>query len=645
MDFKSAFRLLLLVVCAASFAAAKSGETTATFLTLGVGGRPSAMGEAYIGLAEGVNALPYNPAGVANLDAAEVSATHAEWLQGLRYEYVAFAYPLSRGTLGGGVRALTVGGFELRTDPDNPSEEPEGTFGATDVAVDVSYAYPLSDVLAMGATAKVINQRIHNVSATGVAGDVGVYWAPRPSLSAGLAARNLGPPVTFEEESSPLPMTAEVGLGYRLYDRKVILTGAAEKPFKDDLLYKGGVEYSPFEFISGRVGYVYGLDTLGNTGLTGGLGVNVAGFSFDFAVAPYGDLGTTYRAGFTYAFGRERRRITEEVAAEFERQRRVVIASLSAKAESYYRAGNYQGAVDTWDLILVWDPENAEAAAKLEEARDRLNEQRVAEHVEKAEAFFTAGKYSEAALEYSLARKIDPTNETAVVGLARAEEELAKEEARQKEEVARLLEQARAAYSRGEYTVAIARWESVLAMEPGNAEAAANLEGAQARVATMVKDYKLAARRYADGRDWVSASSNWDRALRLAPGDAEAAAGRDEASAVLAREAETFVSAGVSLYERGDLNGAEAKMIAALNLQPGNARANLYMSKIRNKRAAQKEAAVDFTSIYMNGVQAYTNNQYRAAIAYWQQIPANDPLYRKAQTNIKRAKAVLKELE
>jgi hypothetical protein len=93
------------------------------------------------------------------------------------------------------------------------------------------------------------------------------------------------------------------------------------------------------------------------------------------------------------------------------------------------------------------------------------------------------------------------------------------------------------------------------------------------------------------------------------------------------------------------LNGAEAKMIAALNLQPGNARANSYMSKIRNKRAAQKEAAVDFTSIYMNGVQAYTNNQYRAAIAYWQQIPANDPLYRKAQTNIKRAKAVLKELE
>ncbi len=636
---------VLLIVCAASLATARSGETTATFLTLGVGGRPSAMGEAYVGLAEGVNTLTYNPAGAANLDAAEVSAMHAEWVQGFRYEYVAFAYPLSWGTLGGSVRALTVGGFELRTDPDNPSEEPEGTFGAADVAVDVSYAYPLSGVLAVGANAKIINQRIHDVSATGVAGDVGVYWEPRPSLSAGLAARNLGPPVTFEEESSPLPMTAEVGLGYRMFDRKLVLSGAAEKPFKADFLYKGGVEYAPLEFISGRVGYLLGLDTQGNTGLTGGLGVNVAGFSFDFAVAPYGDLGTTYRAGFTYVFGRERRRITEEVAAEFERQRQEVIASLSGKAESYYRAGNYQGAVDTWDLILVWDPENAEAAVKLEEARDSLNEQLVAEHVEKGEAFFAAGKYSEAALEYSLAQKIDPTNEAAIIGFARAEEELAREEARQKEEIARLLEQARAAYSRGEYTTAIARWESVLGLEPGNAEAAANLEGARVRVAGMVGEYKTAARRYADGGDWVSASSKWNRALRLAPDDEEAIAGRKEARAALAREAETFVSAGVSLYERGDLNGAEAKMIAALNLQPDNGRASSYLTKIRKKRAAQKEAAVDYNSVYMKGVQAYTDNQYRAAIAYWKQIPAKDPLYRKAQTNIKRAKAVLKELE
>jgi tetratricopeptide (TPR) repeat protein len=636
---------LLCTACAVSFAGAKSGETTATFLTLGVGGRPSAMGEAYAGLAEGVNSLAYNPAGVAYLDVAEVSATHAEWLEGLRYEYVAFAYPFSRGTLGGDVRALTASGIELRTDPLTPTEEPEGSFGVTDVAVDISYAYPLSRVLALGASAKFISQSIYDASATGGAGDFGVYWAPRPSVSAGLAARNIGPGVTFEDSSSPLPMAAEAGVGYRFFERKVILSAAVEKPLRDEILYKGGAEYSPFEFISGRAGYLYGLDTGGSTGLTAGLGVKVADFSFDFAVAPYGDWGMTYRAGFTYAFGRERRRITEEVAAEFEKQRQEMIASLSAKAESFYRAGNYRGAVDTWDLILVWDPENAKAAIELDNAQDRLNEQLVAEYVARAEAFFNAGKYSEAALEYSLAQKIDPTDETAIVGLARAEEKLAEEEARQKEEIAKLLAQARNAYSRGEYLTAIMRWESVLELEPDSAEAAANLEDARARVASMVEDYKAAARRQAEVRGWVAALSNWERALRLDPDDAEASEGRATARAALAREADGFVNAGVILFERGDLNGAEAKMIAALNLQPDNVRANSYLTSIRRKRAVQREAAIDYAAIYMKGVQAYTNNQYRAAIAYWQQIPSKDPLYRKAQTNIRRAKAVIKELE
>ncbi|NIT37292.1 MAG: PorV/PorQ family protein [candidate division Zixibacteria bacterium] len=645
MGYKKILSPGLLILFPASFAFAKGGETTATFLTLGVGGRPSAMGEAYAGLAEGVNALAYNPAGVANLEAAEVSAMHAEWVEGIRYEYVAFVYPVPWGTLGADVRALTVGELELRTDPANPSEEPEGFFSATDIAVGLNYARPLRRSLGVGAGARLISQKIYNSSAVGVAGDLGLYWTPDASLSAGLAARNLGPPVTFEEKSSPLPMAAEIGLGYRLLGRKLILSAATEKPFKDEFLYKGGVEYNPFAFLSGRVGYIYGLDVGGSTGLTSGLGVNVAGFSFDFAMAPYGDLGLTYRGGFTYVFGRERRRIMEEVAAEFEERKRGMIASLSAKAEGYYREGNYQGAVDTWDLILVWDPENAEAAARLEEARERLNEELVAEHVGKAEVFFAERKCSEAALEYALAKKIDPTNAAALAGLARAEEELAREEARQKEEVAKLLEQARAAYSRGEYLTAIARWEAVLELEPENAEATANLEDARARVSDIVAKYKASATRFSTAGDWAAALSNWRRALRLAPDDDEAAAGAAKARAVLAREAQALVKAGISLYERGDLNGAEAKMIAALNLQPDNANASAYLVKIKKKRAAGKRAVANYTAIYMKGIEAYTNHQYRAAIAYWQQIPAKDSLYRKAQTNIKRAKAVLKELE
>jgi tetratricopeptide (TPR) repeat protein len=648
--YRSVFLIIISSLWGASSAGGDTGETTATFLTLGVGGRASALGEAFTGLAEGVNALAYNPAGVASLDVAEVSATHAEWLLGSRYEYVAFAYPMSWGTLGVAARALTIGDLEIRSDPLNPSEEPEGSFRATDIAADVGYAYQLMSTLGVGVNAKVINQKIYETSSTGFAGDVGVYWKPHPTLSAGLAGRNLGPPVSFEEESYPLPMTTELGLGYRMFDSMVVLSAAAEKPLRDDFLYKGGVEYNPFRFLSGRVGYLYGLDTGGNTGITGGVGVNVAGFSFDVAVAPYGDLGMTYRAGFTYAFGRERKRITEEVAArmaeEFERQKKQMIAALSAKAEEYGAAGNYQEAVDTWDLILVWDPDNAEAAGRLENARELLNAELVAGHNGRGDEFFAEAKYSEAALEYSLALKIDPTDAAAIAGLARAEEALAREEARQREEIARLLEQARAAYSRGEYVTAMNKWQAVLEMEPGNAEAEANLESARARVADMVEGYKADARRYEAAGNWGSALAAWNRILRLAPEDAEAAEGRARALGAISREAESLVDAGVAAYERGDLEAAEKKFIAALNVQPDHSRAQAYLTRIKDKRAGQKKAEErDYTSVYLSGIRAYTNHEYRAAIAYWEQIPSSDPLYAKAKTNIRRAKAVLRELE
>ena len=650
MRLRGTVRWLIAFVLSSAVAAGGSGETTATFLTLGVGGRPSAMGEAYAGLAEGANALAYNPAGVAGVESAEVTAMHAEWLEGLRYEYVAFIYPTSWGTLGVDARAFTTGEMELRTNPVNPPEEPEGAFSATDVAVDLSYARALATTFAAGVNAKLVSQKIYDSSAVGFAGDAGLYWAPLPGFSAGLAARNLGPDVAFEQESSPLPMTAEVGLAYRLLERTVVASVAAEKPFRDDFLYKGGVEYNPFSFVAGRVGYIYGLDTGGYTGLTGGLGVNVGGFSFDFAVAPYGESGTTYRAGFTYVFGRERRRITEEVSArmaeEFERQKKQMIAALSAKAESYYEAGHYQEAVDSWDLIMVWDPENAEAAARLENARERLNEELVAEHNARAEAFFAEGKYSEAAREYSLAQEIDPTDAVAVAGLARAEEELAREEARQREEIARLLEQARVAYSRGEYATAVAKWRTVLEMEPDNVEAKANLGDAQARLAGMAEEAKVNARRYEAAGDWGAALASWNRVLRWTPDDEEAAAGKERAAAALAREADSLVDAGVAAYERGDLDGAEKKLLAALNLQPGNPRATAYVARIKEKRATQRKGApADYTSVYLKGIQAYTNHEYRAAIAYWEQIPSDDPLYSKARTNVRRAKTVLKELE
>jgi len=636
---------------ASSVFAAAGGETTANFLTLGVGGRAVAMGEAYAGLADDVNSMAYNPGAVARLDAPEISAMHAEWFEGMRYEYLAYAHPTNLGVFGGDARAFLSGPLELRTDPQKPSPEPEGTFSAADFAVDLNYAYPFSAALAAGVNAKAIYQNLYDTSAFSCAGDAGVYWAPFKNFGAGLAARNLGPDVKFAEKGFPVPMSGEIGLGYKFWRNRVVVAAAAEKPFKDDFLYKGGLEFSPFEYFSGRVGYIAGLDTGGLTGLTAGLGVNIAGFNFDLAYAPYGDLGSTYRAGFTYAFGREKKKIvaevTRKVQEEFDRQRREMIAALSAKADAASSTGDYEEAVETWDLILVWDPDNQTAADKLQQAIDLLTAQRLADHIAKGEAFFAGGKYNEAALEFTLAQKLDPTNAAAIAGLARAQEESAKEEARHAARISKLMEQARTAYGDGDYAAAMKKWQEVLLMEPDNAEARASLDAARSRVANLVADLKTKALKAEGQRNWGGALIYWRRALALAPEDEAAIAGKSRVASAADREVAGLVDEGVALYNRGDLNGAEGKLLAALNVAPDNARASAYLARVKNDRQGKTapKGKADYTAVYLKGIEAYTNHKYRAAIAYWEQIPAGDPYYSKAVNNIRRAKTVLKELE
>lgn len=146
--------LLLLAPCeggafAQSFQNAKYGGD---FLSTGVGARPLAMGGAYVSLASDATAAVWNPAGLANLPAADLALMHSERFAGLvGIDYAAFALPLDGPN--GDVVAVSllrqgVDGIQntLRAwDPDRnlPIEGAADAireFSATDVALYVSYA-------------------------------------------------------------------------------------------------------------------------------------------------------------------------------------------------------------------------------------------------------------------------------------------------------------------------------------------------------------------------------------------------------------------------------------------------------------------------------------------------------------------------
>lgn len=279
------------------------GTSGAAFLKINAGSRPAAMGEAFGGIADDINALFYNPAGTSKLERPEFTAQYGSWFQGISYNMLGFAYPVRGiGSFGLGVVSLGVSDMEKRS---ADTENPESKFGANDSAYILHYSRPVMESLSAGINVKAINLKIDTESASAYAADLGVLWAtPVERLSAGLVVQNMGSEVKFVKEGDPLPLNIKAGFGYLLPLGKVSLLTAGldfNLPRDNDMMISGGAEYKRNFMIDLNAAVRAGYKTVsqeklgGLSGLTCGAGINWKQFGLDFAWVPYGDLGETYR--------------------------------------------------------------------------------------------------------------------------------------------------------------------------------------------------------------------------------------------------------------------------------------------------------------------------------------------------------------
>ena len=102
--------------------AAGPGTSAATFLKLGFGARPLALGETFVALADDPSALHYNPAGLAMHETKrgspssvpsryELLVSHALHIQDMRLSQFA----LMKKPFGVSMTYLSIGGLERRT--------------------------------------------------------------------------------------------------------------------------------------------------------------------------------------------------------------------------------------------------------------------------------------------------------------------------------------------------------------------------------------------------------------------------------------------------------------------------------------------------------------------------------------------------
>jgi len=282
-----------------------SGTTGSQFLKLGVGSRPAGMGEAFVAVADDLNALYWNPAGLGNVEGRQASLIHTEWFQCIRYEYIGYCQPLAGGVIGAGATFLWIDGIERRT-TDTP--EPEGYVPARDLSVSVAYGKGLSERLNAGLSLKGIYRQLDNSTAGGAAIDIGLLYKPSPgAFTLGLAIQNIGAQGAFINEPDPLPLNLKAGIANKSIDGNFTFAADLNYGLVDNVWSAGaGIEWWIDPAFSIRSGYRFNSSSTSSLGFLSGLSCG-AGFklnilNIDYAFVPYGDLGYTHRVSLLAKF-------------------------------------------------------------------------------------------------------------------------------------------------------------------------------------------------------------------------------------------------------------------------------------------------------------------------------------------------------
>ncbi len=304
MNAKNAVGVCILLLFAVAIATAggdnRTGTNAAPELLIPVGARDIGMGGASAATTTGIDAIYWNPAGLARADkGAAAMFSHMSYFADMSVNYFAVSSTFgSFGTLGFSIKSLAIGDIAVTTE-----DYPDGTgafISPTFVTVGGTYSRMLAENIGIGVTANLITERIDRVSSTGLAFSAGVQYmnlGEVNGLDIGVVIKNIGPQMQYDGTgllrqgevgsnrqgyykvvagSFELPSTIEIGAAYNVkFDEESsgILTGVFQNNNFTVDEYKVGAEYSYKKMFFARGGYDFAQSTTDN-GLTETSGVD-----------------------------------------------------------------------------------------------------------------------------------------------------------------------------------------------------------------------------------------------------------------------------------------------------------------------------------------------------------------------------------
>lgn len=265
-----------------------AGQSGFAFLEVPAGARAAAMGGAYTSVARGAEAAFWNPAGLAEFEGTQFTATHTETYENLRHEQVAIAGRMFGGGLAASMRAMYSEPIPERDDLGNLV----GSFGSHDLEFLLGYGATLPGGMSLGVSAQTVRERIADLAATTWAVNAGATMNVRAlsNARASVSLHQMGPAAHYmidgaQGQAVPLPTAAQAGLAFTRDLRGLTGLFALETRAtrgRTSVFAMGGELDAPVGAAL-RFGYRLGDD---NVTWSAGAGWRAGGLRVDYAFVP-----------------------------------------------------------------------------------------------------------------------------------------------------------------------------------------------------------------------------------------------------------------------------------------------------------------------------------------------------------------------
>lgn len=327
----------------------RSGQAGAPELLINPWAASSGWANAGMSFVSGTEAIWGNVAGTSNINKFDINFTNTFWLAGLNSHINLISFGLMVKIGEANVIGFSFVNFSLGEIPITTVEHPEpgglGVYKPSLMNINVSYARKFSNSISGGLVLKIINERISDMSCTGVAIDAGIQYVtgPTDNIHFGITLKNIGPTIKFNgdglsikaalagnsnqltviqrADQFELPAQLNIGAAYdfnigleedvKTYHRVTVAGEFTSNSFTNDQFIIG-LEYGFEPYLKVRAGYTFEKGMFSKGGITNTDCMNInrglsAGLSVDVPLTKKKEnpvkLGIDYSFRDTYVFG------------------------------------------------------------------------------------------------------------------------------------------------------------------------------------------------------------------------------------------------------------------------------------------------------------------------------------------------------